>query len=52
MNITKIGLIILGIVVWVAPIVAAYLFQEPKVLLAWLLSYAVTDEIIDSLKRP
>ena len=44
------GLIILAIVTWILPAVMAFLFKDVDILLGWLLSWCVTDEILDKIK--
>lgn len=51
MNINKIGLVILGITVWVIPAIMAFMFKNADILAAWILSYFVTDEIINAFKK-
>jgi len=51
MNINKIGLVILGITVWVIPAIMAFMFKNVVILAAWILSYFVTDEIINVFKK-
>lgn len=51
MNLAKFGLILLGVAIWAAPIVAAFLFKEPQILWAWVFSFHLTGEIVDAVKR-
>mgnify|MGYP003475262126 CR=1 FL=1 len=44
------GLIILAIVTWILPAVMAFLFKNVDILLGWLLSWCVTEEMLDKKK--